>query len=63
MNTARVLKITKNEKGHMYAMAERRQHFVTYLLWHKHDSKMSAKDKIRILKWAKRKMTLSDKKR
>jgi hypothetical protein len=61
MNTARVLKITQNESGHMYAMAKRRKQYVAYLHQHEHDSKMSSKNVTKILNWAKRKMTLSDK--
>ena len=61
MNTARVLKITQNESGHMYAMAKRRKQYVAYLHKHEHDSKMSSNNVTKILNWAKRRMTLSDK--
>jgi hypothetical protein len=60
MNTDRVLNITKNEKGQMYAMAQRRQLYVEYLLQHEHNGKMSAHDQSEILKWAKTKMTRQD---
>ena len=46
MNTERVLNITLNEKGHMYAMAERREKYVAYLHQHEHDSQMSINDEI-----------------
>ena len=60
MNTARVLNITKNEKGQMYAMAARRKQYVTYLHQHEHDSKMSKNDEIKILEW-EQKIALTDK--
>ena len=44
MNTDRVLNITLNGKGQMYAMAQRREQYVNYLQQHEHDSKMSASD-------------------
>lgn len=49
MNTERVLNITQNEKGYMYAMAERRKQYVSYLHKHVHDSQMAPKDQIKIL--------------
>ena len=60
MNTDRVLNITKNEKGQMYAMAQRQQLYVEYLLQHEHNGKMSAHDQSEILKWAKTRMTMQD---
>ena len=57
MNTDRVLNITLNEKGHMYAMAEKRQQYVTYLQEHEHHSQMSTNDKNNILEWTKTRMT------
>ena len=57
MNTKRVLNIIKNEKGQLYAMANRRQQYVDYLHDHKHDSQMSSNDQIKILEWIKTKMT------
>ena len=53
MNTERVLDITQNEKGQLYAMAGGRKLYVTNLHQHKHDSKMSANGQIRILEWTK----------
>jgi hypothetical protein len=44
----------QNEKGHMYAMAERRKLYVTYLQKHKHDSNMGSDDEIKILEWSKK---------
>ena len=61
MNKERVLDITLNEKGYMYAMAERREQYVSHLHEHKHDSKMSKTDQITILKWAKKGIALSSK--
>jgi hypothetical protein len=60
MNTSRVLNITQNEKGHMYAMAERRKQYVIYLHQHEHDSQMNPNDQIKIFEWAKTRMTSSD---
>ena len=51
INTDRVLNITLNEKGHMYAMAERRKQYATYLHKHEHDSKMDTNDQLQILEW------------
>ena len=45
----------------MYAMAERRKKYVTYLHEHEHDSKMSKNDEIKILEWVKNRMALTDK--
>ena len=56
MNTERVLNITLNEKGHMYAMAKRRQLYVTYLHDNQHESTMSTDDQIKLLEWTKTKM-------
>ena len=61
MNTERVLNITWNEKGHMYAMAQKRKQYINYLNQHEHDSKMEKNDQIKILEWTKTKMTSSDK--
>ena len=61
MNTERVLNITLNEKGQMYAMAQRRQLYVKYLQQHEHDSKMSARDQNEILEWTKARNTTSNK--
>ena len=60
MNTARVLNITYNEKGKMYAMAERRKFYVAYLQNHKHNSHTGRKEQEKILDWTKRMMTTSD---
>ena len=60
MNTNRVLNITQNEKGHMYAMAKRRKQYVTYLHQNEHDSKMGTNDKNKILKWTKTRMSSPD---
>ena len=49
MNTDRVLNITLNEKGQMYAMAQRRELYVKYLQQHEHNGKMSAYDQSEIL--------------
>lgn len=57
MNTERVLNITLNEKGQIYAMAKRRQLYVDYLQQHQHDMKMSTDDQIDIFEWTKTKMT------
>lgn len=56
MNPGRVLDITWNEKGYMYAMAEKRKGYVSHLQRHEHGSKMNKKDQINMLKWAKTKM-------
>ena len=44
MNVQRVLDITLSGEGHMYAMAESRKRYVSYLHKHKHDSEMSKAD-------------------
>ena len=59
MNTERVIKISLNEKGCMYAMAERRQQYVDYLQKHKHDLQMS-KDKKEYFGMDKNKMISSN---
>ena len=59
MNIQRVLNITLSEKGHMYAMAERRKQYVSYLYEHKHDSQMSKANQMRILEWIKKRIALS----
>ena len=56
MNTERVLNITLNEKGQMYAMAKRRKTYVDYLHQNVHDSKMSIDDQIKVFEWTKTKM-------
>ena len=48
MNTERVLNITRNEKGHMYAMAQKRKQFITYLNQHEHESNMEKNDENKI---------------
>ena len=53
MNTARVLNITQNDKGQMYAMAAKRKVYITYLDQHEHNSQMGIDDEIEILEWAK----------
>ena len=53
MNTDRVLNITLNEKGHKYAMAQRREQYVNYLQQNQHASKMNSSDQSRILEWTK----------
>jgi hypothetical protein len=53
MTIERVLNITMNEKGCIYAMAEKRKQYVTYLLQHEHDSLMNKVDQMKILKWTK----------
>ena len=59
MNMERVLNITLNEKGHMYAMAEKREQYVSHLHKHKHKSQMIEDDQMKILDWAKRKIASS----
>ena len=44
MNTKRVLNITQNEKGHKYAMAQRREQYVNYLQQNEHNGNMSTND-------------------
>ena len=53
MNIERVLDITLNEKGYMYAMAERRKQYVIFLHQHKHESQMGKADQTKILEWTK----------
>ena len=53
MNMNRVLNITLTEKGHMYAMAEKRKQYVSYLQQHEHDAQMSKIDQMRIIEWTK----------
>jgi hypothetical protein len=60
MNTKRVLNITQNEKGEMYAMAERRKLYVRYLHQHKHNSQMGTNEENKILEWSKARMSSSD---
>src|SRR5687768_9320487 len=48
MNMGRVLDITLNEKGHMYAMAEKREQYVSFLHEHKHKSQMNKADQMNI---------------
>ena len=59
MNIGRVLNITSNEKGNMYAMAEKRKQYVSYLHEHKHDSQMNKIDQMKILEWTKTRMAPS----
>ena len=59
MNKDRVLDITLNEKGLMYAMAKKREEYVYFLHKHKHESQMIEDDQMKILEWAKRKIALS----
>ena len=59
MNMERVLNITLSEKGHMYAMADKREQYVSHLHKHKHESQMIEDDQMKILDWAKRKIALS----
>jgi hypothetical protein len=60
MNTARVLSITKNEKGDTYAMAKRRQLFVQYLQEHKHSLNMTQDEEIKLIQWYNNKIALLD---
>ena len=60
MNTKRVLNITMNGKGQLYAMAQRRKQYFTYLQQHEHDSQISTNDQIKLLEWIKRKMITLD---
>ena len=60
MNTERVLNITQNEKGQLYAMAKRRQLYVKYLQEHEHNANMNTNDQHEILEWTKTRMTLSN---
>jgi len=60
MNTQRVLNITRNEKGQMYAMTQRRQLYVKYLQQHEHNTNMSTNDQNEILEWTKTKMISSN---
>ena len=52
------IEYTLNEKGYMYAMAQRRELYVKYLQQHEHNGKMSAHDQSEVLKWAKARMTI-----
>ena len=56
MNTESVLSITLNEKGQMYAMAQRRQLYVAYLQQHEHDSKIMQVIKMRFLNGPKQEL-------
>ena len=56
MNTGRVLNITQNEKGSMYAMAEKREKYVSYLQKHEHNSKMSMNEQNKFFDWVKNQM-------
>ena len=58
MNKERVLDITTNEKGNMYAMAERRELYVSYLHEHehKHKSRLKNDDQTKILEWVNSKI-------
>ena len=53
MSTDRVLKITLNEKGHKYAMAQRKEQYVNYLQQHEHNGNMNTNDQNKILEWTK----------
>lgn len=44
MNKERVLDITMNEKGNMYAMAEKRELYVSFLHKYEHKSPMNKGD-------------------
>ena len=59
MNKERVLNITLNEKGCMYAMAAKREQYVSYLHEHKHNSQINKADQRKILEWAKTSMAPS----
>ena len=56
MNTGRVLNITQNEKGSMYAMAQKREKYVSYLQKHEHNSQMSRNEQNKIFDWVKNQM-------
>ena len=56
MSTERVLDITRNEKGYMYSMTEKRERYVSYLQQHEHNSKMSLNEQNKILGWIESKM-------
>src|SRR5687768_8084434 len=58
MNMERVLNITLNGEGHMYAMAERRKQFVDHLHEHEREIKMTKVDQTKILEWTKTRMAL-----
>ena len=60
MNTARVLNITRNEKGDMYAMAKRRQLYVEYLHQYKHGLDMNENEQVELLEWCKHMMAASE---
>ena len=59
MNIHRVMNITKNNKGYMYAMAEKREQYVSHLHKHKHKSQMIEDDQMKIFDWAKSKIASS----
>ncbi len=61
MNMERVLNITLNDKGNMYVMAEKRKEYVSYLHQHNQNLQMNKVDQMRILEWAKSRITLSSK--
>ena len=46
----RVLDITMNDKGQMYAMAKKRQVYVNYLQQNQHGSQMSTKERSQNIK-------------
>ena len=58
MNMDRVLNITLNGEGHMYAMAERRKQFVDHLHEYEHEIKMTKVDQTKIIEWTKTRMAL-----
>ena len=60
MNTARVLSITKNEKGDTYAMAKQRQLYVKYLQEHKQSLNMTQDEQIKLIQWYNNKIALLD---
>ena len=53
MTKERVMHVTLNEKGHMYAMAEKRQQYVSYLREHEHALQLNKDDQRKILEWVK----------
>ena len=60
MNTARVLSITKNEKGDIYAMAKQRQLYVKYLQEHKQSLNMTQDEQMHLIQWYNNKVALLD---
>lgn len=60
MTTDRVINITQNKKGFMYAMAAKRKLYVEYLHQHEHNSNLNTNDKTEILKWTRAKMAQSN---